>query len=113
MDAQVARDVGQKLGADLHVACSRNLALLDGYQQKLAALRIGSTAVLAWLAAGICETDDGTIGTPADGPPSEAIWIAAFLMARGLTNPDGDVVEKAYADYKLWKSLGRINGKAE
>lgn len=109
MDAQIARDIGQKLGADLHAACSRNLALVDGYQQKLAALRIGSTAVLAWLAAGICETDDGKMGTPEDGPPAEAIWLAAFLMARGLTNASGDVVEQAYADFEEWKRLGRID----
>lgn len=106
--SETARDVGKKLAADLHAACSRNLALVDGYQQKLAVLRLGSTSVLAWLAASICETDDGSMGTPADGPPAEAIWIAAFLMARGVTDPNGDTVEQAYADFEAWQQLGRI-----
>lgn len=104
----IARDIGRKLAADIHAACKRNIALVDSYPDKLAVLRIGSASVLAWLAAGICETDDGTMSTPDDGPPAEAIWIAAFLMAQGLTNPNGDVVSNAYADYEEWKRLGRI-----
>jgi hypothetical protein len=106
-ERMIVRDLGNKLGDEIHAACRRTLRLVDTQSARMRLATYAAGAPMMWLAASLCVDDSGNDAKaePADGPPADACWLAAFMIVRMALRTSDDPIAQAYHDMELWKKV--------